>query len=231
MAKIIFYFHARKNRFDELVSSSKELGSADFLVNQMLEVAVMKPRISDILAVPPNSDFLENLDLVLEIVSPPGNPVESFKYELMLALAPVLELVEDEKSYLAYGYHRTFQESGKKPERYHYFMYRREDYSRADYMDYYINNHYQFGVATPLADYYQNYIDIEGSAALADLFGIQAIAADNISELRFDKIDTYVFSNTIREVGPAAAIDEARFVNREICQSFSMDVISDTRVY
>ena len=231
MAKIILYFNAKEEKIGELVSSCKELGTADFVIGKSLEISVMKPRASDILAVPPKSDFLDSLDLILEIVAPSGNPVESFKHELKLALVPVLEFVEIEKSYLVSAYSKTFQESGKKPERYHYFMYRREDFNRADYMDYYINSHYQFGVATPLADYYQNYVDLEGSAALAKLLGLQAIAADNISELRFDKIDAYVFSDTIREVGPAAAIDEAKFVNRDICQSFSMDVLLDTRHY
>ena len=198
MAKVIFYFNAREGKIDELVSSCKELGTADFIIGKNLDIAVMKPRSADILAVPPKSDFLDSLDLILEISAPSGNPVESFRHELKLALVPVLEFVETKKSYLAFAYSKTFQESGKKPERYHYLMYRREDFNRADYMDYYINNHYQFGVATPLADYYQNYVDFEGSAALAELLGVQAIAADNISELRFDKIDAYVFSDTIR---------------------------------
>lgn len=51
------------------------------------------------------------------------------------------------------------------------------------------------------------------------------------TELRFDDIDKYVFSDTIRDIATAAAIDEAKFVNRNICQSFSMDVILDTRHY
>ncbi len=231
MAKIIFYFNAIDGKIDELVKSCKKLGSTDFIVGKNLEIAVMTPRSSDILAVPPKSDFLDSLDLVLEIVAPCGNPIESFKEEIRLAVISVLECVNTDKSSLASAYSKAFQESGKKPVRYHYLMYRREDFNRADYLDYYTNSHYQFGIATPLADYYQNYVDIESSAELAKLLGVQAIAADNISELRFDNIETYLFSDTIREVGPAAAIDEAKFVNRDVCQSFSMDVHTDTRHY
>ena len=98
-------------------------------------------------------------------------------------------------------------------------------------MDYYTHSHHRFGVATPLADYYQNYLDIEGGAELAGFLGLNAIDADNISELRFDSVEDYLFSDTIAKVGPAAAEDEARFVNRDICQSFTMDVLLDTRDY
>lgn len=110
-------------------------------------------------------------------------------------------------------------------------MNRSTDYSRADYLDYYVHSHYQFGLATPLADYYQNYLDLEGGRELATLFGVNSIAADNISELRFDSVEDYLLSDVIREIGPAAGADEERFVDRKICQSFSMDVLLDTRVY
>ncbi|MEZ5503481.1 MAG: hypothetical protein R3E50_12820 [Halioglobus sp.] len=112
--------------------------------------------------------------------------------------------------------------------RYHYLMYRRADFSRADYLDYYVHNHSRFGLASPLADYYQTYLDKESGRALATLFGMQALGADSISELRFASLEDYLFSDTIAEVGPAAGADEALFVDRERCQGFSMDVLLDT---
>ena len=53
----------------------------------------------------------------------------------------------------------------------------------------------------------------------------------NISELRFDSVEEYLSSDAIREVGPAASEDEESFVDRDRCQSFTMDVLRDTRDY
>jgi hypothetical protein len=231
MAKITLYLHAGNSQPADIVARAGKLASHPLFEKYKLQLAVMTPRSSDLLAVPPDSDFLAKLDVVLEIVFPVGRAMEGVQSELYEALIPVLELAEKADSYLLSGYHRTFQESGPKPVRYHYLMYRRQDYNRADYLDYYVHSHYQFGVATPLADYYQYYLDQEGGQNLAELFGVKAMAADNISELRFDKVEDYLFSDVIREVGPAAGADEELFVDREICQSFSMDVLLDTRIY
>ena len=231
MAKIVFYLSAVKGKANELLGECEAVGTAACITGNSVDIAILKPRSPDSLAVPPGSDFLATLDIVLEMVTPAGVPVESIKHELKSSLAPVLGCVDRDKSSLVSAHSRAFQESGPKPLRYHYLMYRRDDFSRADYLDYYTHKHYQFGIATPLADYYQNYTDIAGSAGLADLFGVQANLADSISELRFDDIDAYLSSDVIREVGPAAINDEAVFVNRERCQSFSMDVLRDTRDY
>jgi hypothetical protein len=231
MAKIVFYLHARHDQRDALIASAKNLITHRFFKNNALQLAVMTPRSSDLLAVPPDSDFIAHLDVVLEIVFPVGRAQEALQSGLHEALTPVLDLANAEHSHVVLGYHRTFQESGPKPVRYHYLMYRRADFSRADYLDYYVHSHYQFGVATPLADYYQNYLDHEGGRELAELFGINALSADNISELRFGNVEDYLFSDVIREIAPAAEADEKLFVNRAVCQSFTMDVLQDTRDY
>ena len=231
MAKVVLYLHARHDQRDALIESAKKLASHPFFKKSALQLAVMTPRSSDLLAVPPDSDFIAHLDVVLEIVFPVGLAQEGQQPELHEALSSVLDLTDREHSHVVLGYHRTFQESGPKPVRYHYLMYRRADYSRADYLDYYVHSHCQFGLATPLADYYQNYLDQEGGRELAELLGINAMAADNISELRFDNVEDYLFSDAIRQIAPAAEADEKLFVNRAICQSFTMDVLQDTRVY
>ncbi len=51
-------------------------------------------------------------------------------------------------------------------------MYRRADFSRADYLDYYVHSHSRFGLASPLADYYQNYLDQEAGREMAQQFGL-----------------------------------------------------------
>ena len=231
MAKTILYLHAGNGQSAGLIDSAGKLASHPFFEKHQLQLAVMTPRSSDLLAVPSDSEFLARLDIVLEIVFPVGQALRALQTELHEALAPVLELTDRSHSHVVLGYQRTFQESGPKPVRYHYLMYRRRDYSRADYLDYYVHSHYQFGLVTPLADYYQNYLDQEGGRELAELFGVSAMAADNISELRFNNVEDYIFSDVIREIGPAAGADEELFVDRRICQSFSMDVLQDTRDY
>jgi hypothetical protein len=172
---------------------------------------------------------MAGLDVVLEIVAPLGQALRPLLPELHSALAPVLALVDKSRSHLVSGYSRTFQESGPKPVRYHYLMYRRANFLRADYLDYYVHSHSRFGLASPLADYYQNYLDQEGGRELAQLFGLNSLEADSISELRFDSVQDYLYSDIIREIGPKAAADEELFVDRKRCQSFSMDVLLDTR--
>lgn len=231
MAKIVLYLHADNGKCDALIGAAKGLGSHEFLKKYNIHLSVMTPRNSDLLAVPADSHFLAHLDVVLEIVLPFGEPLKRIQADIHGTLSPVFGLADKSKSHIVLGYHRAFQESGPKPVRYHYLMYRHADYSRADYLDYYVHSHYQFGLATPLADYYQNYLDLEGGRELAVLFGVNSIDADNISELHFDSVEDYLFSDVIREIGPAAIADEEHFVNRKICQSFSMDVLLDTRVY
>ena len=231
MSKIVFYLHADSGQLTELVKAAMLMASDALFEEKALQVAVMRPRPSDILAVPADSDLLVKLDLVVEIVFPFGQPIRPLQAALYKASSPMLELVNRSQSFLVLGYQRTFQESGKKLLRYHYLMFRGVDYSRADYLDYYIHSHYRFGVVTPLADYYQNYLDQEGGRELAAVFGVDAFDADNISELRFDSVEDYLFSDAIREIAPQAAVDEELFVNRKRCQSFSMDVLLDSRSY
>lgn len=228
MAKIIFYFHAGASG-DDLIAQAKALASQPPF--DQLQYALMVPRDNDLLAVPNDCAFLAGIDLVLELVAPHGQPIQPLLDDIKTAMTPLLTLVDSAQSYVLGAYHRTFQDSGAKPIRYHYLMYRRDDYSRSDYLDYYTHHHYQFGVKTPLADYYQNYINPDTTQALASLFGLKPIEADNISELRFDDLEKYLFSDVIREVGPEASLDEEKFVNRAISRSFSMGVLLDTRQY
>jgi hypothetical protein len=231
MAKIIFYLHAVREQTPHIIRAAQELALHKCFTEDGLALAVMTPRPSDLLAVPADSRFLTRLAVILEIVLPPGRPLSDLLPDLELALVPVLERADRGQSYLVAGYQRTFQQSGPKPVRYHYLMYRLGRFSRSDYLDYYVHSHYRFGVATPLADYYQNYLDAQAGRELAQVFGVNSLEADNISELRFDSVETYLFSDIIREVGPAASADEALFVDRERCQSFSMDVLLDTGIY
>ena len=231
MAKQFFYLHALTGHAPQLLDVALALTSSVVLENHSLHAAVMIPRDKDPLAAPADSSFLAGLDVVLEIVAPAGVSLRACQRELSPLLSPLLALVDRERSRVACGYHRCFQESGQKPLRYHYLMVRRHDFSQADYLDYYVHSHSRFGVATPLADYYQNYIDAQAGVRLAEALGLKPVIADSISELRFLRLEDYLSSDVIAEIGPAASVDEERFVDRVASQSFTMDVVQDTRAY
>ena len=72
MAKVVLYLHARHDQHDALIESAKKVASHPFFRKSALQLAVMTPRSSDLLAVPPDSDFIAHLDVVLEIVFPVG---------------------------------------------------------------------------------------------------------------------------------------------------------------
>lgn len=228
MAKLVFYLSVAEQNRDSAIATAASFSSSAFSQQHTLCCALLQPRTADILAIPPDSAFLQRINLVFEVEAPAGEPIASWENELKKEMGPLLALVEPGSSYLVVCHTRMFQASGPKLQRYHYFMVRKKGYSRADYLDYYSNSHYRFGVATPLADYYQNYIDEQATTAAAGLFGFQPVAADNFSELRFDDINAYLHSAVTQEVGPAAGADEALFVDRKKCQSFSMDVLFDS---
>lgn len=231
MAKQLFYFHALQARAPQLLDATLALTSSSVLANHSLHAAVMIPLDNDPLAAPADSPFLTGLDVVLEMVAPAGVSLRSFQRDLSTMLSPLMTLVDRERSRVACGYHRCFQESGQKPLRYHYLMARRQDFSQADYLDYYVHSHSRFGVASPLADYYQNYIDARAGVRLAGMLGLKPVIAESISELRFLRLEDYLSSDVIAEIGPAASVDEERFVDRAASQSFTMDVVQDTREY
>jgi len=231
MAKLILYLHARRERAQKLVSAARALGSQALFDHAGPWLAVMQPRVSDLLAVPPHSAFLDGLAVIVEIVAPCGQPLASLRAQLDAALSPVLAAADTSRSHLAAGYHREFQSAGARPVRYHHLMYRLAHFTRADYLDYYVHHHARFGTVTPLSDYFQNYLDLEASRDLAKQFAMRPLEADSISELRFNSAEAYMSSDIIRDVGPAATADEERFVDRARGQGFSMEVLLDTRVY
>ena len=112
MAKIVLYLHARQDQCDALIEGAKKLASHPFLKKSVLQLAVMTPRSSDLLAVPPDSDFIAHLDVVLEIVFPVGCALKGLQPELSEALTPVLDLANREHSHVVLGYHRTMGHIG-----------------------------------------------------------------------------------------------------------------------
>ncbi len=228
MAKIILYCSASSGQRDNLITAAQALFENELVNGIGLQLVLMTPLEDDPLAVPPDSAFIANLDMALEIALPYGQPLKPCLEDIQLALAPVMSCMDMDNSYVLQAYQRAFKETGPKALRYHYLMRRREDFSRTDYLDYYVHHHYHFGMDTPLVDYYQTYICNPSSMELAALLGVKAVVADNISELHLDSMEAFLGSNVMMDLGPAAAEDEAKFVDRENSTSFTLQVLQQT---
>jgi hypothetical protein len=109
MAKFIFYFCAKTGTLNQLVSACEAFSTSELVVTHNLDIAVLQPRSPDMLTVPPQGEFIDSLDLVCEIVSPAGCPLESLKVDLKLAMSTLLALVVSHKSYVVSAHSRTFQ--------------------------------------------------------------------------------------------------------------------------
>ena len=225
MAKIVLYLSAGNDNCSSLIAAARNFANSDFVIDNALQLVLMTPLADDPLSVPAGSKFIADLDLAIEIIMPHGHPLKPLLGQLKLSLEPIWILIEPLNCYVLQGYHRVFKKSGIKALRYHYLMYRREDFGRADYLDYYTHHHYQFGIKTPLIDYYQTYISHESTIELSNLLSINAIDAENISEMHLDNMKGFLSTDVMAEIGPMAAEDEARFVDRANSTSFTMKVI------
>ncbi|MCB1674724.1 MAG: EthD domain-containing protein [Halioglobus sp.] len=226
MAKIVIYASALPGRRDALHAAAKALPQHPLLQRHRLEVSVMTPLATDALRAPRDSAFAARTHAAVEIAAPQGLPLLPLHSDLHNALEALCDLLDARQSRVLCGYHRVFRQTAPRALRYHYLMYRRKNFSRADYLDYYAHHHYRFGMETPGVDYYQTYVCPESCAALAKLLGLEAIAADSVSELHFDDIDAFLASGVMEELGPRAVADEERFVDRGRSTSFTMTVIA-----
>ena len=109
--------------------------------------------------------------------------------------------------------------------RYLYLMRRKSTHSRAQYFDYYFNNHSRFGHRTPgIAGYTQFHVDDTLSRAAASLLGVGTWGADSVSELHLRSVDEFFAGlATVPTLGDEAGADEELFVDRTNSKSFTTE--------
>ena len=109
------------------------------------------------------------------------------------------------------------------PVRYLYLMRRKSTHSRAQYFDYYFNNHSKFGHRTPgIVGYTQFHVDDVASRAAAAEFGVGMCGADSVSELHLNSVEEFFAALApVPDLAVEAAEDEARFVDRANSKSFT----------
>ena len=162
--------------------------------------------------------------LLLEMVSAPGQPLPSLYQQLTRALD--LPAIERSECLALVMRERTFIPCAPQPVYYHYLMLKRSEFSTADYMDYYARYHSNFGIHTPgIAGYSQNDVDPEGSRLLATTLGLGYRNVTSISELKLASMSAFVANPGVMALAEPAALDEARFVDREQSIMFSSEVI------
>lgn len=228
MARVNLYLVARAGAAQALQAGALALQDCAPVQEGSVQLCVMRPREDDILRVGAGDGRLEQLTLAIEFECVPGVPLSSFQGAFVEAISPLLVSVDAEQSRLGVSHQKVFQLRGRKPVRYHYLMERRADFSHADYLDYYANHHCRFGLASPLADYLQNYVEPVTTQALANQLGLAPLTASSVSELRFDDVEAYLYSPPVLAIVEAAAEDEASFVDRDLSVSFSMNVLLQT---
>lgn len=161
--------------------------------------------------------------IIVELVTAPGRPLAQLcaSVQQLLRDAPVAA-----SSQVYVMQERTYIDCPPQPLCYHYLMVRNPDFSVADYNDYYSNFHCRFGFHTPaIAGYSQNYIDQEASEGYAQSLGLDARQVTSISEMKLPSLETFLASPAMAELGPPAAADEERFVDRANSVSFCSEVV------
>lgn len=109
--------------------------------------------------------------------------------------------------------------------RYLYLMRRKSTHSRAQYYEYYFNNHSRFGHRTPgIAGYTQFHVDDVRSRAAAATLGVGTWGADSVSELHLNSTaEFFAGLATAPTLGDEAGADEETFVDRINSKSFTTD--------
>lgn len=222
MAKALLLLQATEGQVDALqaaLSSALDavVGTVDDTTAQLMVAA--EP---DFFYVPQAPH--QRPDLVLELVTAPGKPLASVYPKLSELL---LDQPVSKASEVFVMQTRNYIQAPAQPYHYHYLMLKKPGFSTADYVDYYSKFHCRMGFNTPgIAGYWQNYIDPEASATLAQLLDLTTRDVTSISELSMQSTEDFVSDPATMAVAEPAAQDEERFVDRTQSVAFTSRVIA-----
>lgn len=170
-------------------------------------------------------------DLALILALPKGGSFLAQNEHIAELIPHLLQNCVTERSAIGFAFHRCCKGQGLKPIQVHYRMYPRADFLAVDYLDYYVNRHVQFGLDTPLIDYYQTYIDRAASKTCADNFNVPALDAINVSEMHIESMPEFLNSGVFEDIGPQAIADEETFVDRARSSMVSLRLIACSEHY
>lgn len=225
MAKVLLYGVARRGDEERAIAAARAMvDDCSVEVDQHPTLSLMVPLADDPFTMVPGVQHVAPT-FALEIAQPLGQLLEPLLAMLQPRIDALLEVLDRDATQVLAGYHRALTVEGRNRLVYHYLMQKKAGFRRADYLDYYMNSHYQFGIATPGIDYYQTYRDAEFSAELAQRWHVAVCPAENVSEMHMNDIDEVAADSVTVEVGRRAIADEEVFVDRASSRMFTMALI------
>ncbi len=222
MAKALFFLIAREGGVGQLKSMLTESLVEQFTGQSHVTVQLMQELPNDVFY--NEASPYRRPQLILEVIASPGKPMA----ELHDVLTKVLDQasIDRSESLVLLMQERKFIPSSPQKIYYHYLMIKRQGFSMADYLDYYTNLHFRFGMHTPAIEgYSQNYVDQASSEGLASLLGLSCREVTSISEMKMPSLMDFLGDPGILAVAEPAAIDEAYFVDRNHSVMFCSEVI------
>lgn len=220
MAKALLFLRATGDR-DSLSARLQQAIDSSFADQDHVSVRLMRHLEPDPLTNPESCHPCP--DMVMEVLVAPGQPFKA-------ALPAIRQAIDggniDYGQSLALLMHsRNFVTCTPQAINIHYLMVRREDFSPADYHDYYSHYHSRFGICMQgIEGYSQNYIDQPGSKQLCRELGLKYREVTSISEMNISSMETLLNSPSMEELPGPTTEDELRFVNRELSVMYSSQV-------
>lgn len=228
MAKALLFLKAADNEASSLLGKVQSMAEKAYTAIEdcASTLQVMGSLEDDLLLNRSHPDHVA--DVTVQIKTRPGQPLapalvvwEGLADQLgdCLKLERSMALVMREQRWMPLS-------PSSNPIYYHYLMVRREDFSPADFEDYYIHCHHRFGLITPAVDgYSQNMIDQASSSVLSRQLGLGGFyEVSGISELHIPDMNAFIGSAALQKIGPAAEEDEARFADRDASISYCSSV-------
>lgn len=158
--------------------------------------------------------ILPNLFSVVRIVTSSKEGFSTAENQIILDLREMLKELDIEYHTLIAS-EKVFKKTPIESINYMYFMKKRDDFTHTDYIKYYSNHHFRFGIKTNDITYIQNYINKEETSKMNHGIDNANLDFDSVSEMLFSSIKCFFSANDIQELGYQAKKDELKFVNRE----------------
>jgi hypothetical protein len=164
-------------------------------------------------------------EAVLELQTPAADDGDALVAALDGAPERLADMIHRDLSGVLVGVPHEIIPTAPTAVRYLYLMRRKATHSRAQYFDYYFNNHSRFGHRTPgIAGYTQFHVDDERSRRAAARLGVGMWGADSVSELHLRSVaEFFAGLATAPTLGDEAGEDEERFVDRTNSKSFTTE--------
>lgn len=225
--RLLLLFASRGGRDGELAGALPALAAdlAGKCAHRLRALGLVRQRPDPIApGIGENRGFEAGLDLRLES----GGSVEALVDAAQGIGERVADLVHVDLSYAIAGPLHVIIEDREGGIRYLYVMRRRADWSDAQYLAHYSEQHVKFGLRTQgIRGYSTHRVDREASRRAARATGLGVWTVSSVSELYISDVADFFGKAMGSQVGEEAIADEERFVDRANSVACLMDVRFD----